>query len=310
MGATIIVSGRAGAPDIAPLTDSAGWFALDGLSPGKWLLRARGPDNETGEATVPIFNNASTNVTIRVGGSLYRAPISKTGELEGHVLRARSNLPVENATVTVARGPAPAPGIAPMTDSAGWFAIEGLAPGDWVLRALGPNGETGEATVRISSGALANVTIAIEGSMLDDQSSTANRRTPENPVSPLHVGAVEGHVVRARTGLPVENATVMVAQGAGPSPDIAPVTDSAGWFALDSLPPGDWALRASAPDGETGEVTFRVRASEVAQVTIEVSPGGRRSASLSLRVKARAKSSRPDKSKKARTRKRGFRGRG
>ena len=271
-GATIIVSGRASAPDLAPLPDSAGWFVLDGLPPGKWLLRARAPNEETGEAMVPIFNNASTNVTIVVAGSRSPAATPQTGGLEGHVVHARTGLPVENATLTVVRGPGPAPGIAPLTDSAGWFALDGLALGDWVLRAVGPDEETGEASVHVVSGACASVTIAVERPVQDARSSSTSRLAPERAAMTRQSGTVEGHVVRAETGLPLENATVTVVQGSGSAPDIAPVTDSAGWFALDGLPVGHWVLRATGPGGETGEARVRVSTAEVIAITICIGP--------------------------------------
>ena len=43
----------------------------------------------------------------------------------------------------------------------GWFALDGLVPGDWVLRARGPNEETGEAAVRVTVGDAAQITIAV-----------------------------------------------------------------------------------------------------------------------------------------------------
>lgn len=276
--ATVIVAGRAGAPAMAP-TDSAGWFTLDGLSPGKWVLRARGPNDETGEATVPIFNDAFTNVTILVGAARYDAPspvrerpvtASRTGSIEGHVMRAQTGRPVENATITVVRGPGPVPDIAPLTDSTGWFALGGLVPGRWVLLANGPGDETGETSVQVSSNGFTNVTIAVAASQHGGRSSNGNPNVEKRSVNQTQVGSVDGHVVHARTGLPVENATVTVVRGAGPVPDIAPLTDSGGWFALDGLPPGEWVLRARGPNEETGEATARITVGDVAQITIAV----------------------------------------
>ncbi len=246
--AMVTVSGRAGAPGMAPLTDGTGWFVLDGLSPGNWLVRAKGPNDETGETTVPIFNDAFTNVTIVVEPLAVRArssplPVGRSttarqpGALEGHVIDANTRQPVESATVILVRGPGPAPGIAPLTDSDGWFALDGLMPGAWVLRALGPNEQSGETTVHVSSAATATVTIAVGDSVQDIGSLVGVSHATERIVNPSQPGAVEGHVVSAESGLPVDSATVTIVRGAGPAPDIAPITDSAGWFALDGLPP-------------------------------------------------------------------------
>jgi uncharacterized GH25 family protein len=309
----IVVAGRAGAPAIAP-TDSAGWFTFDGLSPGKWVLRARGPNDESGETTVPIFDDAFTNVTILVGAAQYGAPspvserpvtAGRTGSIEGHVIRAQTGRPIENATITVVRGPAPAPDIAPLTDGTGWFALGGLVPGKWVLLATSPDDETGETAVQVSSGGFTNVTIAVASSPHGNRSSYGPSNVAQHPGSQSQFGAVDGHVVHARTGLPVENAAVTVIRGAGPVPDIAPLTDSGGWFALDGLPPGEWVLRARGPDDETGQAMVRVAAGEVAPVTIAIGQSAR-AAPLARSGKARtAKSPHPVRKKRARPRGRG-----
>ena len=83
-------------------------------------------------------------------------------------------------------------------------------------------------------------------------------------------GGVRGRVVRASDGAPLPERTVVVVRGAGPAPDIAPLTDASGRFALDGLPAGEWVLRAIGPAGETGETTLRVAADRVTETVIEV----------------------------------------
>lgn len=51
--------------------------------------------------------------------------------------------------MTVVEGPSAALDIAPLTDSMGTFVIDGLQEGDWVLQALGPKGEIGQALVHL-----------------------------------------------------------------------------------------------------------------------------------------------------------------
>lgn len=83
-------------------------------------------------------------------------------------------------------------------------------------------------------------------------------------------GSVHGQVLRANSGKPLEYATIVVMHGAGPSPDIAPLTDSGGWFTLDGLPAGEWILCALGPSGETGEATVKVFAGSVVTIIIQV----------------------------------------
>jgi len=76
--------------------------------------------------------------------------------------------------------------------------------------------------------------------------------------------------VRADNGKPVRDATITIIRGAGPAPDIAPLTDRGGWFALDGLPAGDWVFRAVGPGGEPGEATVEVFPDSLAEVIIKV----------------------------------------
>jgi len=167
------VTGGATVPRTA-LTDRMGWFALDGLPPGDWLLHARAPDSETGEANAPVFGNAFSSVTIRIGGSagdgqapdrdpLFKAWVMRMqhGSLDGYVVSAETGEPVSDAAITVVSGAGPIADIAPLTNERGRFRMDDLPPGEWRLRALGPEGQAGEASVRVMSGMVVEVSIAV-----------------------------------------------------------------------------------------------------------------------------------------------------
>ena len=83
-------------------------------------------------------------------------------------------------------------------------------------------------------------------------------------------GSVRGRVVRADTGVPVDSATIGILRGAGPAPDIAPLSDADGRFAMDGLPPGEWVIGAIDVDGRRGSVEFRVGKCAVTDVVIEI----------------------------------------
>ncbi len=83
-------------------------------------------------------------------------------------------------------------------------------------------------------------------------------------------GNVNGQVVMEESGQPLEYASIFVTQGAGPAPDIAPLTDHQGRFMLDGLPEGVWTLHALGSAGETGESTIRVMADSRITVIIPV----------------------------------------
>lgn len=259
----------------AALTDDLGRFTFD-LREGVWHLRAQGPEGEPlGEASVAVFPNALSDVTIEVEKMPYvvppptRRPASRTvlrGSVRGRVVRADTGQPVV-AAITVVRGPGPSPDPAPLTDEDGWFTMSGLESGPWLLRALGPGGESGEAAVRVLDDALSDMTIEVEEA--PQETPRPQRRGRTNKTGRRMTGSIHGRVER-RGSRPVRDAAITIVRGAGSAPDIAPLTNEEGRFMLDGLPPGEWVLRAVAPGGEAGEGTVRVSADAVADLTITV----------------------------------------
>ena len=80
-------------------------------------------------------------------------------------------------------------------------------------------------------------------------------------------GSIQGYVV-TEDGRAVPGATVVIEEGPGPAPDIAPVTDEDGSFALDGLGEGAYLLRAFGSDGETGKTMVYVSPHAVTGVEI------------------------------------------
>jgi hypothetical protein len=62
-----VVSGPAGAPDIAALSDANGRFGLSSLSPGRWVLRAMAPGGAVGEGAVVVEIGHSGQIILKVG---------------------------------------------------------------------------------------------------------------------------------------------------------------------------------------------------------------------------------------------------
>lgn len=169
--ATIEVVGSPGStPQPNILTDSAGSSAINDLSEGKWVLSAMSSGKHC-QATAPVFSNGTSYVTIEIGGLPYvrwsevystnKREKGMSGSVRGRVVRANNGMPLRDVTIIVVRSAGPAPDIAPLTDGAGRFALEGLREGEWLLRALGPGGETGEATVQMSAGSVTDTIIKV-----------------------------------------------------------------------------------------------------------------------------------------------------
>jgi hypothetical protein len=190
------------------------------------------------------------------------------GSLCGYVVRDDTERPLDRAVVQALAGAAREPRTT-LTDKAGWFVLDGLPPGNWLLHAQGPDSETGEASAPVFANAFSDVTIRVGASCGDGQVVGVNSES-KGRVKQMQHGSVNGNVVRAGTGEPVQDASVSVVKGAGPAPDIAPLTNAEGRFILDGLPPGDWTFRARGPDGEMGEAAVRVLAGKAVDMTIVV----------------------------------------
>ena len=215
-----------------------------------------------------------------------------SGNLCGYVVRAGTWLPVVGAVIE-GSGQAPrvrsdrswadgswlAPQVSSLTDAAGRFMFDDLRQGEWLVRVEGAGGETlGKAVVHVLNNALSEVTIEVSGPFAPPPAyphlPDAGRPAPMQP--PSVMGSIRGRVVSAADARPVADATITVVFGAGPAPDIAPITNEDGWFAMDDLPCGRWRLRASGPGGEIGEAAVEVFDDALSEVTIETDGSPRR----------------------------------
>ena len=84
-----------------------------------------------------------------------------TGSVQGQVVRADASTPVAQAAIAVIGGPGPYPDMASMTDQDGRFALDDMAAGEWRLSALGANGESGQVSVQVAGGNVAQLVILV-----------------------------------------------------------------------------------------------------------------------------------------------------
>lgn len=147
-----------------------------------------------------------------------------------------------------------------LSDAAGGFFFSDLEAGVWRITCRPPFGPEVEVSTRVHDDALTSLEIEIEGDVVSGGGGTA--------VADL--GRIRGWVVEATTGAPVENASVTIAEAAGPAPDIAALTNAAGAFAFDALPAGNLILEARSPAGGSGRAAATLAAGDEVEVTIEV----------------------------------------
>ena len=275
---------------ISTRSDRAGGFAFDDLSSGEWVFTSEGVAGEVlGRAVVQVFDNALCDVTIAVRGmavappvpDVYLEPVTDVpspcapaapvpGSVHGRVVQDNGHA-FPGATISVVSGEGSEPDVLPVSDADGAFTVDGLAEGEWLLRAIGPNGETGTAICHVFDNALSEVTIEI---VIPQRPQRPPRRRPnQGPSTPSERGMrgnLRGRVLSKDDGQPIADATITVVSGAGAAPDIAPLSNASGLFSLDGLPVGRWTFRAIAPDGQSGEASVTITADALANVIIYI----------------------------------------
>lgn len=180
-----IVHGPGSHADIAPVSDADGWFALDDLTPGQWRLRANAPDGSKGEASVDVWENSLSEVTIPLA-SASKSTASKRGKksggadgagregrrgrgtVVGRVTDSVTGEPVANAPVVVTDGPGPLPDLSYLTDDNGQFVIPEMEPGDWVLTVDADGLGRGMLMVGVLSDRSVSVSLALIPDPTDD----------------------------------------------------------------------------------------------------------------------------------------------
>ena len=223
------------------------------------------------------------------------------GSIYGYVVRVDPERPVAGAKVTLLGDLGSAPGATQdgvrSSNGAGWFTFDEVPAGMWRVVATGPAEGRGEARVSVFDNAITEVTIGLNGlhrwrattmnadqvndmqDLISDEDGEV-RGTPAQcgpsgtqapaPRDPVRIGSVRGQVVRGTSGLPVPDATIGIIRGAGPAPDIAPMTNAEGRFAMDGLPWGVWTLSAMDRDGQRGQAKVRVWGNAAAEIVIQI----------------------------------------
>jgi hypothetical protein len=156
------------------------------------------------------------------------------------------------------------------TDETGRFALDGLRPGVWLVAYKDLRGGWRQFYAHV----LADATMALEidvSAAGEEGTSGCNGAAGPPPVGggPAGRGGVRGEVVDP-AGRPVSDAAITVLRASGNFPDIAPLTDAEGRFALDDLPAGEWVFQALAPDGRIGEAAVNIPPGQLAVLTIRL----------------------------------------
>lgn len=157
-------------------SDAAGWFALDGLRPGRWSVSYQDSHGAWRQFYSHVLEQATTSIDIDVcaspgvpseGQQMQTAHSGdepgRPGAIAGRVIDARSGLAIADAAITMIKAAGPFPDIAPLTDAAGAFSLGDLPPGEWAFRVLCPDGRVGDGSVTVRSGRTVETVIEIGG---------------------------------------------------------------------------------------------------------------------------------------------------
>ena len=168
-----ILHGPGMKPQSAMFTNSTGYFALSNVEEGQWVLSATSPTGQVQTDRVYVFDDAVSSLTIEFPGlPPYKADLgvpytpnpgnsAMTGSVRGRVLCLEDEMPLSEMAITILRGPGSAPDLSALTNEAGWFELDGLSEGMWVIGAFGPAGSLGTASVYVSPGCFVETLIIL-----------------------------------------------------------------------------------------------------------------------------------------------------
>lgn len=88
--------------------------------------------------------------------------LRRSGAAVGLVRDVRQGRSVANATITCFSSHGSAPDIAPISDAAGRFYLDGLSEGLWIIRAVAEDGRAGESVLAVRAGMRSHVEIELD----------------------------------------------------------------------------------------------------------------------------------------------------
>jgi protocatechuate 3,4-dioxygenase beta subunit len=259
--AQVTLTGLSG-KDFSATAGKGGYFALNGIDPGSYRMRA-GHDGFVDAANVAPGSKEGDGVITLAKSQTLRNIVVKLmplGVILGRVFSEQGE-PLANAVTIASLSPATGgDGMAAFvgrvyTNDLGEYRLYGLPPGRYTVRASYQSGRNFYRTTYYPAAfnlVEAATLEVLPGTVLTGVDVTLARRD-EGPRSPKtsdaptgERGAVEGKVVSLSSGDPVGRALV-AAEGSGATASIRQTTisDASGRFTLEEIPAGSYRLSAS-----------------------------------------------------------------
>lgn len=138
-------------------TDRDGGFRLEGLAPGRWVLRISAPRFRDRVLAVRVPRTGTVTVEVELEPEPGSDPVAGSGTLGGTVVEEERRVAVPSADVELVE-----PGLRTRSDTAGAFRLERVPAGTWTLRLSAPGYRVVERAVRIRVGRTRSVVLALE----------------------------------------------------------------------------------------------------------------------------------------------------
>jgi hypothetical protein len=279
-----LVGREPGAPSYAGTTDSLGRFEIAGVLPGRLIAGMQAPILDTLGISAPyreiiVTGGEAPPLTLAIpsGGPLIRAicassnqpPVSSWaadsgGMLVGLIRDAITGAPVPQTEVemtwSVLLG-APSlrtemRALRSTTNAGGWFAMCGVGVGEYEVRAVKGERQTGFVDVKVMPHDISRLSLA-----LGTDSSGAWRSTAVG----VEGSAQLSGIVTAKDGRAIEGVHVSVDGAASTS-----ITDDHGRFSLANLPDGTRTAEFRAIGYEVTRVVVEPRRDDPAKVVVQM----------------------------------------
>lgn len=223
------------------VTDPQGAYSISGLMPGVYVVLAQSPNHENMAQGTTIVANVASEVNF----ILHDSP----GSIAGVVFADDTGNPIASAMVDLISN-----GIvvqSKLTDSAGAFLMEGIAPNTYTLRAHAQNYVTDIVGVIVMPNEQAESAFSLQASP----------------------GSIMGSVTSDSSGDPVPSALVEIEANGQVIRSV--VTDTEGTYSVLGIGPGSYVVHVSAQDFEIAQASAIVSANEITVVdfSLGASPG-------------------------------------
>ncbi|HPB32443.1 MAG TPA: carboxypeptidase-like regulatory domain-containing protein, partial [Candidatus Sumerlaeota bacterium] len=273
------------APVAETVSDENGAFAFDNIESGRYIALARHEGYIPGAVPAPVFPGQITSIVIRLMPRIEPTPTPepRSGDLEGHVTQEGPDglIPIPSARITAIRMDGAENEMIgtrvvrhAATDENGYYSIEDMFPGRYLVMAQAQGFEPAKAETEI---------IADEVAVQDFVLAAAEPPVPDT-------GAIVGRVakilcitddVTSCVRVPIEGAGILVMRildNLEGSSSLLPVgravTDANGAYVVDNLPPGMYAVAASKEGFELAIAKARVRSFAETPVNFILLPDG------------------------------------